>query len=153
MVMQSLRFQYRGIGLLELMLTLIVITAILFAATRYYRITSESARVERAVSMTTNIVNATHQWAETVPNLNNLSLQKLVDAQLIPYDYLKGNPWGGALNFHYIGSNTFQINMNGILPGTSCESLREKMQKYVSESTYRCQKQGNGKYTITMSFQ
>lgn len=151
--MQSLSFRYRGISLLELMLALIVIAAILFTATRYYKITAESLRVEKAVTMTTNIINATHQWSETVPDISTvLSLQKLVEAGLIPQSYLSGNPWRGSLSVSAATNASFTIQMDGILPASSCENLLEKMQQYSAGPIPPCSKV-NGKYTISMNFE
>lgn len=161
--MQFLSLRCRGIGLLELMLTLIVIAAILFLVTRYYNITQESLRVEKAVTMSTNIVNGTHQWAETVTSISPISIQKLIDADLVPASYANGNPWGGDLEVYapaFPGDYFFTVYMSGIPAAASCENLREKMQKYAYDpaNPYNpapippCILQGNNKYAITMWF-
>ncbi|QLH41697.1 MAG: hypothetical protein HWD59_02490 [Coxiellaceae bacterium] len=58
----------RGVGLLELMLSLLVILTLIFMATRYFLISRESLRVSQAVDMINTTVNASYKWLEGNPD-------------------------------------------------------------------------------------
>lgn len=151
--MQSSNFRSRGIGLLELMLTLLVLAAILFSATRYYKITQENLRVEQAVTMVSNTITAAHQWSESVTDTTGLTLQTLINAGLVPPSYAKGNPWGGKFLVSWV-NYLLTLRVNGIPRQESCVSLREKMQNYFNPNHLNpeCVRTGGGTYSIMMTF-
>lgn len=137
------RFNFqRGISLLELLLSLVVITAILFAATRYFSITSENLKVTQAEEMINNVANASFQWVQGYPDFSSLiSIQTLIDAKLLPDNYssITINPWRGSITVRGWPYDTsyVQIIMNGV-PVASCKNLLRRMQHYISEHS-NCQ--------------
>lgn len=122
----------RGIGLLELLLSLIIIVSLLFMATRYFKTADENLRVSRAESMLNTVVAGSYKWLAGSPDFSGLTIPKLVHAELLPQNYKDGiniNPWGGSV---YIcpGPGTASPNLRVVMthvPPTSCNSLLEKM--------------------------
>ena len=90
----------KGIGLLELMLSIIVITAIILGATKYYLVAREAMKITQAQDVINNVASATYKWIEGQPNFHDLTLQKLIDAGLLPGKYGQSgiSPWGGSIN-------------------------------------------------------
>ncbi len=87
-----------GIGLLELMLSIIVITAVILGATKYYLVAREEMRIVQAQEIINTAAEAAYKWVEGRPDFNYIGTQALVDAGLLPEKYL-GNmdPWGGGM--------------------------------------------------------
>jgi len=90
---------HRGIGLLELMLSIIVITAIILGATKYYLVAREAMKITQAQDIINNVANATYKWVEGASNFHDLTLQKLIDNGLLPGKYGQSgiSPWGGNI--------------------------------------------------------
>ena len=88
----------KGIGLLELMLSIIVITAIVLGATKYYLVAREAMKVTQAQEIINSVAEAAYKWVEGSPNWSGLSMDELVTQKgLLPSRYLgKIDPWGGA---------------------------------------------------------
>lgn len=130
-----LRFRCRGVGLLELMLSLIVIVSLLFLATRYFKTADESLRVSRAESMMNTITAASYKWLEGNPNFatTDFNIQQLVTLSLLPKNYGDGmgiNPWGGDISVCDANSSGNTAHVRIILyniPHKSCRSLKEKI--------------------------
>lgn len=129
---------HHGIGLLELMLSIIVITAIILGATKYYLVAREAMRITQAEDMVNNVAKAAYTWVEGHDNFNDLDgksgkgLKSLVDANLIPATYMDGhcNPWGGTMYSWNIredfgGGRWLNINLEAV-PGNSCVMLMNK---------------------------
>jgi len=134
----------RGISLLELMLALLVIVAVLFVVSQYFRTARENLRITQAVEMVNAIAKASYTWLEGNPNFNsNLTncsggtssptlICTLVAAGLLPAQYANVatvNPWQQAVNAYGRGSDPSQLEivMYIGLPD-SCYNLLYKLQ-------------------------
>jgi len=123
----------RGIGLLELMLSLAIIASVLLMATRYFIQASAANKVTETTQIIGTLVKASFQWLEAEPNFKNLDLNKLVEAKLLPEDWQnKKDSWGEAIKISpYGGSHDFQtieIVISGA-PKTACENISDIMGK------------------------
>jgi hypothetical protein len=127
------RNNYNGIGLLELMLSLAIIASVLLMATRYFIQANAANKVTETTQIIGTLVNASFKWLEAEPNFENLDLDKLVDAKLLPEDWRnKKDPWGRLIKIsHYAGSEDFQTIEVTILgaPKTACENISDIMKK------------------------
>ena len=92
--LQIRRKNEEGFGLLELMLSMVVVALLLIMATRYYQSARTSARVNTAISMTQAAITA----ADNISNAKG-SYTGIVAADLTPF--LPNNsltsPWGEAM--------------------------------------------------------
>lgn len=89
----------KGIGLLELMLSIIVITAVILGATKYYLVAREAARITQAQDIINTAAEAAYKWVEGHSDFSGITTQVLFDAGLLPHKYLEKNmdPWGGGM--------------------------------------------------------
>jgi len=98
--MRNFNSQY-GIGLLELMLAIIIITAVILGATKYYLVAKEAMKITQAQDIVNNVANAAYKWVEGKADFADLgtTIQPLVEAKLLPATYIgnKISPWGGSL--------------------------------------------------------
>jgi len=89
----------RGIGLLELMLSIAIIALIIIMSTRYFTVAQQQQKITRALQMSTTVLQAAHTWAvgqTTFPTESEALIKALVAAQLLPSSYLNfQDPWGG----------------------------------------------------------
>ncbi|KPJ67973.1 MAG: hypothetical protein AMJ43_00720 [Coxiella sp. DG_40] len=125
--------KHSGIGLLELMLSLAIIASILLMATRYFIQANAANKVTETTQIIGTLVNASFKWLEAEPNFENLDLDKLVDAKLLPEDWRnKKDPWGQLIKIsHYAGSKDFQ-SIEVTIPGapkTACENINDILSK------------------------
>lgn len=127
--MKKLRVYSQGIGLLELMLVLLVITFILFGALRFYKITLENARLAQGEEMINNLTAASYKWAASSSDLGQLTLQTLINMDLIPENYIN-HPWNGPVAVSGTQPNTVRITFEN-MKQTDCTALALKMQNYV----------------------
>jgi len=88
----------RGIGLLELMLALAIISILLVAATRYFASTDSSRKVNAAADMLQMVINASEDYRMDKNSYKDISLDNL--KSLLPSDFKAstGNPWGGGIS-------------------------------------------------------
>jgi type II secretory pathway pseudopilin PulG len=96
----------RGIGLLELMLSLSIIAILLIMATRYYLVTSFSQKLNQATAQITQLQSASYSWKGQKGNYNPaggtpISAPELINAGLIAQgDISSGNivnPWSKTI--------------------------------------------------------
>lgn len=131
--MHYVRNNCRGIGLLELMLSLIIIASVLLMATRYFIQASAANKVTETTQIIGTLVDASFKWLEAEPDFKNLDLNKLVEAKLLPEDWRdKKDPWGGSIKISpYGGSQNYQtieVMISGA-PKTACENINDIMNK------------------------
>jgi len=89
----------KGIGLLELMLVIIIITSIILGATKYYLVTKTSMRITQSQEIINNVAQAAYKWAEGHTNFSSITnIGILVNAGLLPSTYGNNNisPWEGT---------------------------------------------------------
>lgn len=125
----------KGISLLELMLVIIVITALTLGAVRYYTSARDNLRVTQAMKMISEVVGASYEWVKGQPSFADpsgaITMGKLVDAGLLPQKYILSNvnPWKGRIRVIGISGN-LELRMENI-PGAICENvLKLKVEKY-----------------------
>lgn len=138
----------QGIGLIELMLTLLVIVFITLAVTRYFQVTNENLKVTQAEEMINNIVDASYQWLRGNPDFSTINLNTLQNSGFLPISY-NTNPWKGTIVIGPSSDNS-KVNVQmSSLPVASCQNLVEKMQKYSPDAN--CAFMTIGTQTATFS--
>jgi type II secretory pathway pseudopilin PulG len=136
-VKKSSRNKTRGIGLLELMLSLAIIAILLVMATRYFLVANESQKINNAVSIANGFAGAEAQYA-THNNVYTNSIKTLIDGNYLPSSFGGGtaedgkgaNPWGGDLTLALNGSSpgfimTFTKVPMGTQNPTTCAKLAQ----------------------------
>lgn len=131
---------HRGIGLLELMLSIIVITAVILGATKYYLVAKEAMRITQAQEVVSNVGAAAYKWVEGYANFSKFPTQKdeigtLVTAGLLPGKYNQPgiSPWGGKL-ITSSDADALRVGFAG-LPTKACAILKAKYGKCVAGDT------------------
>lgn len=134
----------RGIGLLELMLSLLIIAALIFLVTRYFTTTSENLKVSQAEEMINTLASASYHFLEGQPNFKTVSLTQLSQLGLIPATFLSknANPWQGSVEVKPSSDDSKVVIILSGVPSTSCTNLIEKLQKQGSD--LHCEGQTEG---------
>lgn len=120
------RHNQRGIGLLELMLSLAIISVMLLMATRYYKSADQGQKVSNAISMITGIAGAGAQYLNTHPakKATDLDLKVLTDDGFLSKEFsTMNNPWGGTIKVSGGDSGLVTITMDKV-PGGPCRILQ-----------------------------
>jgi len=111
----------KGIGLLELMISLVIITSLILMALRYFPVVGNMYRVSKAVDMVQLIRSAGQRYLLTHADYTEVKNNTVFeDRNLIPKGFNK-NPWGGDLTIASSGIN-LTISMSKISQG-GCNSL------------------------------
>ncbi len=121
----------RGIGLLELMLSLAIIALLLVMATRYYSAAHGSEQLNAAVEALHAIYAAAETYEANNPGGGLSSLQTLVDDNLLPQVFGNSgqlaNPWGGTITLAITAATGGQPQEINIImrdvPNTQCPAL------------------------------
>lgn len=150
----------KGVGLLELMLSLAIIAVLLIMATRYYQTTSQSQKVNQAVSDIQAILAAAANYTAASPG-SAFAITDLVSAGLLPANWSTetpvagtANPWAGAYTATNVsGSPAVKITA-GSVPLTACTALDQLMyQGYtVPTAGSACGSVSSGNTTYTATF-
>lgn len=125
----------RGIGLLELMLSLSIIAILLVMATRYFMAANESQKLNNAISQVSGIAGGMANYDIANPGYKNLTgIKELVEGHYVPAS-LGGNntngkganPWAGDLNLT-VTPPGFKVEVtnvptDGTSPNTTCDKL------------------------------
>jgi len=127
-----------GIGLLEIMLVLSIMSLIITLATRYFIVTAASQKTNEAVEMVNNIATAGERWLVAHNDYSELtSLEDIQNRNFFPETIsdTSGNPWGGSITVS--GSkNSMVIELGGI-PSANCLSLANKLLPATCDPTYK----------------
>lgn len=119
-----------GISLLEVMLSVIVITAVIVASIRYYTLAQENSRIAKAIEMINNVATASFKWVEGKNQIGfeGINIGNLADSGLLPQIYKTENinPWRGKLSADPAANNSVIITL-GNIPPNSCANLRQKI--------------------------
>ncbi len=114
----------RGIGLLELMLSLAIISVLLVMATRYYKAADQGQKISNAISLVSGIAGAAAQYLSTHPG-QEVSLKVLVESNYLPNNFLTiTSPWGTALELS--GKGTVTVTMKAV-PKDPCTILKTSL--------------------------
>jgi type II secretory pathway pseudopilin PulG len=129
----------KGIGLLELMLSLAIIAILLIMATRYYQSASNSQRVSQALDMFSAIKGAVKTYyTSSSPNALPQTIGDLVSGGYLPTSYQDAgasttshiSPWGTNVVYTPAGS-TFTVSM--IMPDTAtCTQVANRVANIIS---------------------
>jgi len=125
----------KGIGLLELMLTIIVITAIILSATKYYLVAKEEMKISQAQDIVNNVAQAAYKWVEGRPDFTNLSLDDLINNGLLPGKY-SGNigPWGGKITLSLDTGKNLMLQFSNLGTATTTSRCAVLYNKYKDDS-------------------
>jgi len=125
-VKKSSRNKARGIGLLELMLSLAIIAILLVMATRYFITANESQKVNNAISIIHGIAGGAANYRNAHNGYTNMSTATLVTEHYIPSSFggsagagAGANPWGGNITTSVVGSG-FTVDLSGISNNATC---------------------------------
>ncbi|MCK4870137.1 MAG: hypothetical protein KAS93_03405 [Gammaproteobacteria bacterium] len=137
------RRKHSGIGLLELMLSLVVIAALLLLVTRYYLITERAERVSKGAEMINNIVDASVKYSEGLTNTSQgMSLQSLIDTRLLSDSYSR-SPWARSQDDITILpiKNGFRIIIANV-PMKECNNLLQLLANKHPNIEQKCDNRG-----------
>lgn len=112
----------RGLGLLELLLSLSVVAVLVLTSVNYYQSVRTAHNVTLATNMYRDIVKATQRFiSHNEPK--NVSMQKLISEDLLTKQY-ETNPWAGktTVNTTQKGRLFVTIKMEGV-PKSACLNL------------------------------
>ena len=135
-----------GIGLLELMLVLAIISMLTVAAVRYFSIVSASIRIEQAMEMVSAIRAAGERWKVGNDNYNSFTgLKDFVDRGFLPsiYSSIK-NPWGGTItaNKKDGDGSKIEIKFESVHESTTnpeCTNFSKRIESLGCKGTPDCQ--------------
>jgi type II secretory pathway pseudopilin PulG len=153
--MKTLRFcKQKGIGLLELMLSLAIIAILLIMATRYYQSASNSQAMSSAVDMVNAVKSGVKNYLSANTNSTTFpDVATLVQDGYLPQSYSNpssANPWSGEI---CIGaaitsqgatpascsgtttsvSSSYSVVLTGV-PDTICTQLANRLQGTINTS-------------------
>ena len=126
--MLKMKKRQTGFGLLELMLSMVIVALLLIMATRYYQSARSNARVNQAIGLIGSIVSAANGVSLANGNYSTIS-----DSTLIPYlspNFVSGtgknqtiqDPWGNTVTVTSNGATNFTIALASI-PTDDCTKL------------------------------
>lgn len=115
-----------GIGLLELMLSLAIISVLLVMATRYYSSARQAQQVNDAISLTEAIIAGSENWVIGKNNFTAISMTELINGGFLPRGSDR-DPWHGAVSVTQGPSDSqITITMQAI-PNAACLNLASKL--------------------------
>lgn len=121
--LKAIRKNQRGIGLLELMLSLAIIAVLLVMATRYYKSADEGQKVNNSISLLTGIAGAAAQYVSNYPNVDLKDIQTLVNEHYLPANFANmKSPWGTNITATSTGS-VVTVTMESV-PGAACRRIQ-----------------------------
>lgn len=118
----------KGIGLLELMLALAIISVLLVAATRYFSSTDSSRKVNDAVSMLQAVITASEDIRTSENNYGSITNIKYLQDRGLVQEGLT-NPWGGKIDVIGKGHVSYISLSLTNLPNHDCKALIDIMAK------------------------
>ncbi len=142
----------RGIGLLELMLSLAIIAILLVTATRYYVTTKSSQQVNEAAQMVTAVYSAAQAWLAHDAIQQKDMVPIFVNDGTLPQEFSRTNinPWGGTVTA--IGQSASSITVTlSLVPTDACNDLVQEFKEKIPNSTPSCDEKQN--FNITFQLQ
>ena len=132
-----------GISLLECLLAITLIAAISTMAVRYYIITLRSTHVSQAIAQVNRLTSASYEWLRLQNQANfsdedtgqDISIQALLQAELIQPNTDTIDPWGGAITLSPgITDPSYVAITLAQLPKPDCLNLQQQL-SYINHST------------------
>lgn len=131
----------RGIGLLELMLSLSIIAILLVMATRYFMASDEQQKINNAISQINGIIaGEMNYYQSNSPPKYTASIKDLIDGNYIPGGLggsdLNGkgaNPWAGDISVSLPTAGGIAVALNNI-PMTPSPSTCAKLQNTINNT-------------------
>lgn len=120
-----------GIGLLELLLSLALISILLLSAARYFATANHAQQVNEAVKMLGAITIACDGYQSMKGNYEGISVKALTDRDLLPRSFKDGtniNPWHGNITIDSDAGNSVEIIFNDVSSG-DCQNLSDMAAK------------------------
>ncbi|KPJ67974.1 MAG: hypothetical protein AMJ43_00725 [Coxiella sp. DG_40] len=153
----SLKHNDEGIGLLELLLSLVIISVLLTMAFRFFKPTNLSQRSNEAIDMIQAVATAEQRWLMTNNEDPGDVLQTFVERGFLPNSFLNAkNPWGGDLKITWNEPDKqkhlgpyIQIVMPN-LSSQACNTLSAKGTKLVCKSSTEYIQCKDGEFTINL---
>ena len=149
----------RGISLLEILLVLVIGSAIIVAAVRYFVVADRGVKVTHAIDQIKSISKASYQWLNEQKQQNfqysdgagtQITMSALTGAGLLSPKAFAHNPWGGEITIAP-GTNPsyIQITFNN-LPADACKNLEQRLSGTAHSTSSSCGSAGNSNtYTGT----
>ena len=145
----------KGIGLLELMLSLAIISVLLVMATRYYKTARHGQQVNDGLSLVNATVAASENWVVGKSNYQGIDVQELVNQGLLPADIgdgSSGSPWHTKITVASMNNDSqVEIDLENI-PTSACNSLKNKLSQQMDTSTGECGSDPTGVGTFKAVF-
>lgn len=138
----------RGIGLLELMLSIAIISVLLIMATRYYQNATQGKDISNSVSILGGIIAAETQYSSMnggyIGGATWQTVLNLPTAVTI-------SPWdGGAVDASGTTAEQVKVTMTGV-PATVCTNFLTPMLTKNTGAAVTCPSTGTGSVTVTYS--
>jgi type II secretory pathway pseudopilin PulG len=161
----SYQAKQRGIGLLELMLSLSIIAILLVMATRYFVIANENQKLNNALSMVNGFAGGAANYATATHSYTGMTIENLINGNYIPNtfggnatppDGTGANPWGGNLTLSAVQASNFSIQFTGVpiqnnQSPTTCQKLLNLINSASKGLATGCAA-GTGTGTVTVTF-
>lgn len=116
-----------GFGLLELMLSMVIVALLLIMATRYYQSARSNARINEGVSLISSVINAANNIAIGTGDYSGVNNTAI--AAYLPSNAQSGgnlvDPWGGNLTVDGSSKTSLTITMNSL--GDDCQKLADAL--------------------------
>lgn len=129
------RRRQKGIGLLELMLSLAIIAILLIMATRYYQSASDQNKRNQAVDMFAAVNGAVQAYKiDNAADIAKVTIKVLTDNGYLPPSYGSGtgaNPWGGTISILPPSGGTFKVRMQGVSTD-SCTAVGDRVNSTIA---------------------
>jgi type II secretory pathway pseudopilin PulG len=147
----------KGIGLLELLLSLVIISVLLTVAFRFFKPTNLSQRSNETIDMIQAIATAEQRWLMTNNEDPGNVLKTFVERGFLPDSFLNAkNPWGGDMKVtwnepdkeKHLGPYV-QITMPN-LSSQACDTLAAKGTRLVCSPNPEYIKCNDGEFTINL---
>jgi len=144
--MKKLLAKIKGIGLLELMLSLAIIAILLVMATRYYSVATNAQRTDDTVQLIGELETGVNAMSAAGLANSDITLQKLIDNGYITKQRIKSSggtssiisPWGGGAVTYTAPASGSTANITvafSNVPKDKCQDLETKYYANVTKPT------------------
>ena len=140
MIFKKQRNKQKGFGLLELMLSMVIIALLLIMATRYYQSAQRTAHVNAAVQSVGEIIAAANQYAATntttTPGYSGITMTSIAPYLAGTQGTTYSDGWVGVIDFS--GSptaSTFALVINTGSDQAGCTQLMNALNSAIKTLT------------------